>query len=218
MSHPTLPSLNAPELKNLFPTPLVISRFADAGALNAALKNAIEAQAEKDQRGVAKSNRGGWQSNTDFLSWSGEAGAHLIDSAKTLANQLTVYQDAGGYTDANIDWKVNAWANINGAGNSNNAHTHPGAFWSGCYYVHIDRESAEDTNGQFEMLDPRGIAPVMYAPHLAMKIKGCLAAGLSEFHTPQPGEMILFPSWLYHAVTPYTGSGTRISIAFNFSL
>lgn len=218
MTDQTFTPLVAPDVKNLFPTPLVVTRFADATAINTALRLSIEARAAATGS-VAKSNKGGWQSNTDFLDWSGDAGRHLIDSALRLANELTVYQDASGYTPATIDWKINAWANINRAGNSNNVHTHPGAYWSGCYYVHIDRDSPNaDTNGQFEVLDPRGPVPMMYAPHLAMRIKGCLTAGLSEFHPPQPGEMILFPSWLEHAVTPYTGPGTRISVAFNFSL
>lgn len=217
-----LPQLAGLEVKNLFPTPLIITRFADATGINAMLKQVIEDRCAADGRGVAKSNIGGWQSTPNFLDWAGEAGKHLIDSAKDLANQLTVYQDVGGYNDANIDWKVNAWANINGRGNSNNVHSHPGAYWSGTYYVHIDRDPAKDDpksmNGQFEMLDPRGVIPIMYAPHLAMKVKGCLTAGLAEFHTPQPGDMILFPSWLLHAVMPYTGDGKRISVAFNFSL
>ncbi|MEZ5648896.1 MAG: putative 2OG-Fe(II) oxygenase [Alphaproteobacteria bacterium] len=36
--------------------------------------------------------------------------------------------------------------------------------------------------------------------------------------SPHAGMMVLFPSWLVHAVRPYRGTHTRISIAFNLSL
>jgi hypothetical protein len=30
--------------------------------------------------------------------------------------------------------------------------------------------------------------------------------------------LFLFPSWLFHQVRPYRGTGLRISIAFNFGI
>ena len=32
---------------------------------------------------------------------------------------------------------------------------------------------------------------------------------------PEPGMLVMFPSWLEHWVTPYRGKGQRISVAFN---
>ena len=32
---------------------------------------------------------------------------------------------------------------------------------------------------------------------------------------PQAGDLLLFPSWLYHSVNPFSIETTRISIAFN---
>ncbi|MDX1575010.1 MAG: putative 2OG-Fe(II) oxygenase, partial [Kiloniellales bacterium] len=32
---------------------------------------------------------------------------------------------------------------------------------------------------------------------------------------PEPGLMLMFPSWLRHAVLPYYGESSRITIAFN---
>ena len=32
---------------------------------------------------------------------------------------------------------------------------------------------------------------------------------------PEAGQMLVFPSWVRHYVTPYHGRGERISIAFN---
>ena len=35
---------------------------------------------------------------------------------------------------------------------------------------------------------------------------------------PKSGQLVLFPSWLRHAVRPYRGDRERISVAFNFGL
>ena len=35
---------------------------------------------------------------------------------------------------------------------------------------------------------------------------------------PEPGKLVLFPSWLLHQVRYYRGTAERISIAFNLSL
>jgi hypothetical protein len=32
---------------------------------------------------------------------------------------------------------------------------------------------------------------------------------------PKVGQLILFPSYFYHATIPFTGSGRRVSIAFD---
>ena len=50
-----------------------------------------------------------------------------------------------------------AWANVNGPGDANICHYHPGAFWSGAYYVEDGGCATDPTlGGEFEMLDPRG--------------------------------------------------------------
>ena len=69
-----------------------------------------------------------------------------------------------------------------------------------------------------QLADPRGIAPAMYAPELAVALSGCQTAGGNELIPPKTGQMVLFPAWLGHGVRPYLGQGTRISVAFNFSI
>ena len=118
-----------------------------------------------------------------------------------------------------IAWRTNAWANVNRKGHGNEFHTHPGAYWSGTYYVD-DGGIADDPElgGAFEMQDPRGVAPAMYAPLLGFAVPGGQSAGASELIQPKSGQFILFPSWLQHGVRPYQGERMRISVAFNFSV
>ena len=118
-----------------------------------------------------------------------------------------------------VDWKVNAWANVNRTAHGNEFHTHPGAYWSASYYVDDGGIGADPTlGGEFEIQDPRGVAPAMYAPLLALAVPGGQSVGASELIRPKAGSMLMFPSWLSHGVRPYKGDGTRISIAINLGV
>ena len=200
----------------LFPTPLVTARLAAHEALNAALTATILAR-ETVERGVAISNLGGWHS-AEFLSWCGPAGEAVIETARQMAQRMTLTELGGELVQANAAWRVTAWANVNRAGHANRAHGHAGAFWSGIYWVDDGGAADPAVGGLLELVDPRGLVPEMVAPHLRCAVKDCLSAGRSEMVTPEAGTMVLFPSWLVHAVTPYRGTRPRISIAFNFSV
>ncbi len=199
----------------VFATPIVTVEIADADRLNAELKLCILARA-REHPSTRHSNLGGWQSTWDLEDWGGAAAGRLLDQGRAAANRLTA--DRAG-RPAEVDWKTNAWANINRQGHGNEFHTHPGSFWSGTYYVDDGGAVAESgLGGEFEFQDPRGVAPAMYAPELAFNVPGGRSAGASETMAPQAGRMLLFPAWLSHGVRPYLGQGERISIAFNLSV
>lgn len=203
------------ELRSYFATPVAVATLEDSETLNAALR-AVVLEREQASAGVRHSNLGGWQSDWEFEAWGGDAAKRLLNAARELATKLTC--DRAGKA-VSIKWKTNAWANVNRQGHGNEFHTHPGAYWSGTYYVD-DGGIGDDPSlgGEFEIQDPRGIAPAMYAPVLAFAVPGGRSVGAAELISPKAGQMILFPSWLSHAVRPYEGTRERISIAFNFSL
>jgi len=203
------------ELRSYFATPVAIATLEDAEPLNAELRRLI-LQQEQKEAGVQHSNLGGWQSSADFEAWGGPAAKRLLDAARELATRLT--SDRAGKV-LRVAWKANAWANVNRKGHGNEFHTHPGAYWSGTYYVDDGGIAADHgLGGAFEMQDPRGVAPAMYAPLLGFAVPGGQSAGASELIYPASGQFILFPSWLQHGVRPYLGDQMRISVAFNFSV
>ncbi len=203
------------ELRNYFTTPVAVVQLPDADELNADIKEVV-LQQEQQSSGVQHSNLGGWQSDHEFLNWGGESGKRMLEAAMQLATKMTANRAGKA---VKVPWKVLAWANLNRRGHGNEFHTHPGCFWSGTYYVD-DGGIGEDQSlgGAFEMQDPRGVAPAMYAPNLAFSMSGGQSVGASELIYPKAGQMILFPSWLQHAVRPYNGDRIRISIAFNLSI
>lgn len=208
----TLGNLSA---KNLFPTPLIVSELPPdvITDLNPILKQLVLSRA-KDQEGVHVSNQGGWQSDDQLPAWGGEPVAILLSCIKQLLDEITLYHKDSKLDRVSIDWKINGWANINRDGHFNGRHIHPGAYWSAVYYVSIDQQT---DGGELELFDPRGSLPLMYCPVLRMGLQGYVTAGNSELHKPKEGQCVIFPSWLAHAVRPYNG-GTRISLAFNFSV
>jgi uncharacterized protein (TIGR02466 family) len=202
-------------IRGLFATPVAAVELPDAAARNAELRRII-----LDHRAahpsVQASNAGGWHSDRDILDWGGPRMAEVITAARGIASQMTA--DRQGQP-LRPNWTVQAWANVNGPGDGNIAHYHPGSFWSGTYYVD-DGGCADDPSlgGEFEMIDPRGPGPGMYAPALKFAGEDGASVGSGETIRPRPGLLFLFPSWLFHQVRPYRGQNLRISIAFNLGI
>ncbi len=202
------------QVRNLFPTPIAIMPVPDAARINEALAAAI-LDREKVADSVKHSNWGGWQSATDFPDWCGAAGNEVLAIARQVATSLTC--DRAGQP-VKTDWRMNAWANVNRAGQGNEFHTHPGAYWSATYYVRDGGAGADPAlGGEFEIADPRGVGPAMLAPMLAIRTPGGQSIGASEIVRPVAGTLVLFPSWLSHGVRPYEGDEVRISIALNLT-
>ena len=208
---------DAPQLTllHVFPTPIVIADFPDAEAVNAELKRVILAR-EAANASVERSNQGGWQSSWDLHQWGGAPLQRVLGFIQSIADQVTVDR-AGKHHE--IPWRINCWANVNRHGNGNQFHTHPGALWSATYYVDDGGIGTDPSlGGEFEIQDPRGPAPVMYAPYLTFPGPDGESLGEAQRLSPRSGVCVLFPSWLSHGVRPYRGTRERISIAINFSI
>ncbi|OFX01903.1 MAG: hypothetical protein A3D94_05730 [Alphaproteobacteria bacterium RIFCSPHIGHO2_12_FULL_66_14] len=212
-----------PEIVPLFATPLVVLDVPEAAALNAELRRVIE-QREKSHPSTQHSNLGGWQSSWDMDRWGGAPAVKLLAIGRNLANCVTTNREGNvgsgpypGYFA--VTWGGNMWANVNRSGHGNECHSHPGAYWSGVYYVDDGGIAADASlGGELELMDPRGPLPAMNAPHLGCAMSGGLSAGATERVQPKSGRLVMFPAWLMHQVRPYRGSAERISIAFNLSV
>ena len=202
-------------LLSLFATPLVVATMPDAEALNTELKRIILGR-EAATESVQRSNHGGWQSTWDLHQWGGAPMHKVLAFGRAIVDQVTV--DRAGQRHE-LAWRVNAWANVNRQGHGNQFHTHPGALWSASYYVDDGGVGADASlGGEFEIQDPRGVAPIMYAPYLTFPGPDGAALGEAQRLTPKAGMFVVFPSWLSHGVRPYRGTRERISIAINFSV
>ena len=192
---------------DLFPTPLLSHLWADAAALNAELTAAILAAAGA-AGGEAKSNIGGWHSETGQLEFCGGAGRTLVRQMYELADEATRRQLAQhGHRPRPMRWTLHAWANVNQPGDFNRMHTHPGSTWSGTYYVDPGDPPQDAQNGTaLQFLDPcQGRANTFLHPQVPN----------TYMVRPEPGLMVLFPSYVPHMVFAHRGGRPRISVAFN---
>ena len=184
-----------------FPTIIYIKDIPNALQLNQYLEQKIIQWSQQD-KGVAKTNAGGWHSETDMN--KKEEYNPLVKELFNMQHEI--------YQKEKLDMKPvlgNMWANINYPGNYNRPHLHPNALFSGVYWVKVPPQS-----GNFMVYDPRtGVQVTM--PN---RKKGALPSELwREVHyEPVAGRCIMFPAWLWHEVKPNESNDIRISVSFNF--
>ena len=201
------------DVRSLFATPFIIESLRSAQGLQE-LRESILARAKSDPTGLQVSNVGGWHSTTDMIDWGGEAAGALAYKAMTLADEHTI--DVKGSDAKRFEWIPEMWANISSAGDANQYHTHPGSFWSVVAYIDDGYQGSSDAGlgGQLQLLDPRMPMVRMTAPDLRFADSGKPQANEIAIR-PRTGMLVMFPSWLQHAVQPFRGSGQRISVAIN---
>lgn len=188
-----------------FATPILRFRSGDAETLNDALMDEMK-RLRAASPGAQKSNRGGWHSEGNLFDETAAPFASLREMATEAVHSATT--QIGAKTDpATLGLKLFAWMNANPQNGFNAPHTHPGAHWSGVYYV--SQPDVETGNsGMIEFLDPRSDLPnwrLLKAPAFRAKKK----------LRPAAGEMILFPSYLVHWVYPNETEAERVTVAFN---
>ena len=152
----------------------------------------IQGMIDKD-KGVRKSNRGGWQS--ELLPPTGELEPLSIEieefckSINLGINEIVIPQ---------------MWINVNKKNDWNIIHSHGQYTLSGTYYVKVPEDS-----GKIVFRDPRPAA-INNNFFVNRFDKG-------EFRRIKPveGLLILFPSYLDHFVEPNNADEDRISISFD---
>ena len=184
-----------------FPTPIYIKDLPNVDQLNSYLEQKIIQWSQQD-KGVSKTNAGGWHSATDM---------NQKEEYNVLTKELFNMQDEIFKKEFLTQKPVlgNMWANINGPGNFNRPHLHPNALFSGVYWIKTPINS-----GNLMLYDPRpGVHTTM--PN---RKEGKLPPQLwREVHyEPKAGRCIMYPAWLWHEVQPNRSNDTRISVSFNF--
>jgi uncharacterized protein (TIGR02466 family) len=202
------------EVRRFFSTPVIVDQVPDADELQT-LRQAIEAERARDPGGMQVSNIGGWHSNTQMMEWGGEAARALARKAMAMADAVTT--DVASPGQPRHRWHPEMWANISASGSANQYHFHPGSFWSAVAYVDDGYQGSEDPalGGELLLLDPRMPMIRMTAPDLRMTDGDGKLQPNEIAVRPGTGLLLLFPSWLQHAVRPFHGTGTRVSVAIN---
>ena len=113
---------------------------------------------------------------------------------------------------------VDFWININGKGGSNVPHTHPGAKYSGVFYIKVPKEMKA---GNLFFLRDYNETYLTSQENMGFFKQGynLLPNDLPKIPVkPLEKLLIVFPSWLPHSVEFNDTDEERISLSFNYIL
>ncbi|MBB4630832.1 2OG-Fe(II) oxygenase family protein [Sphingosinicella soli] len=98
------------------------------------------------------------------------------------------------------EWSLTLWGTMLSPGGAVEAHIHAPNWLSGVYYPAFAQDGGDGHEGWFAI----GALPQALG-----------GGGTLHVRQPKAGRMILFPSYLWHATLPFTGTNRRISFAFD---
>lgn len=188
-----------------FSTPIWASKIDNFDIVNNEMLSYVFNLKKADPVGVVKSNFKGWHSK-DF-NLKDETPMNFISAIKKNLNSSII--------DMNWDLDIQSvkissmWAIINEQGAWNQKHQHSNSDISAAYYV-----SAHENCGDIVFYDPR---PSRVYKYPIAKSPNKLNATVNSIK-PEPGMLVLFPSYLDHSVNPNLSMKKRVVISFNLSL
>jgi uncharacterized protein (TIGR02466 family) len=200
--------------RSYFPTQIFQIDLPRPEELNNKLLSLIYAERERDQKGIDRSNipaLGGWHSHNDL-----HKSADFADLAKLIGAATDKISEDQGYHEDYMMKIGTMWSIINPPGSANRAHVHPGCMWSGVYYI-----QAPEGAGNIEFIEPRTVH-LMNQPRYRSNTKRAKENWTKVRFDPVPGRMIIFPSWLYHAVDTNVSKedgqkAHRVIVSFNLN-
>jgi tetratricopeptide (TPR) repeat protein len=100
-------------------------------------------------------------------------------------------------------WRISgAWSIRLGPGGLHTDHVHPRAWVSSAVYIETPPE-----------VDAGGHAG--WLRFGAARIGGAFSLPAEHWVRPEPGTLVLFPSYLWHGTEPFAGTGERLTVAFD---
>jgi uncharacterized protein (TIGR02466 family) len=113
-----------------------------------------------------------------------------------------------------LKFQNHTWFHITRHAGSFVAHNHPMASWSAVYCVRAGEEALQSPeSGVLRVFDPRQGADA-YSDPANSQLSPSFALRSLEFRLAA-GDLVVFPSYLFHEVTPFYGRDTRITVASN---
>lgn len=192
------PSLGAIEGITLFSTPLCSVNLPDAAAVNEALTATI-----LDRAGSAEALA--WTSTGGFPDLNTGPGLAVATAARLLVSRLS-----GATTPES--WWIDAYTEVLWEGACSSV-SEPKADFAAIYMVSAgDAATDPDLGGLLELQDPRGPAPVMYAPSMTFAGPGAESLGVTQTVRLEPGLLIVYPAYLMQSLSFYRGKAPHITV------
>jgi len=184
--------------------------FADVAAFNERLQNHLSRHSTLALNPDGYSTRNGRHSLGNLL----RDRSPVIETLETLLHAAfesyvaALPQDAPHPFLARADrFRVEAWGVLLRQHGYHESHVHRDGWVSGVYYVSVDDVVRDDDpahEGWFELgRGPRDLYALGSEP-------------ATELVRPRAGSFMLFPSFCWHRTVPFTATGERVAVAFDF--
>ena len=169
---------------------------------------------KNDKDGVIKSNSGshGYHSK-DIKDLNNLPGTNKL--LRQIINAVNAIHQISRKGDLQL---TNFWININGKGSFNTPHTHSGLTYSGVFFIKVPKEMR---GGRFLFYRNFNEADFISTEYMGHFKEGYQMQGYDyPINTISPKEnmLVVFPSWVPHAVEINLSDEERISLSFNFKL
>lgn len=209
-----------PDLKvvSAFAVPLVEARLEPCGRLNRELEALFLARETDEYRNPTPSHiaqREVFESRFNLFRWPQECVQELrrfmLDTVAHAVLALTTLTQADL---ARLTFQNHTWFHITRHAGSFVAHNHPMASWSAVYCVRAGEEVPDHPgSGILRFFDPRAGANA-YVDAANESLKAPYRVHMADFRLTE-GQILVFPSYLFHEVTPFYGRDVRITVASN---
>ncbi len=202
-----------------FATPFAFSRHPDPAALNRELRElfvakSAEGAAYANPRPITQRNSTVFESRFDLFRWTEKPVQQLKEFCwHEMLNVLCELNRYDAAMRAQLLIYNDAWFHVTRRGGFFSLHNHPNASWSGVYCVDAGTGDAEKRGGALTFVNPT-LMSTMHIDAGNVALAGAFASGIRTLRM-EPGQLVLFPSWVLHEVQPFDGDGERITVAFN---
>ena len=195
------------KVNNLFSVPVFHYKLENYKETNKELLNYILELQKNDKIGNAHSNRGGWHSqNFDIVNQGPPI--NFLNKIKDFLKHI-ISNEFGWKYVPNKQRIVAMWAIINKKSSFNVMHNHQNCYFSSAYYVKKPKNS-----GDITFFDPKEAKTYRF-PKIEKYTEYSAEAITIK---PEEGDLLIFPSYLYHSVGENLSEDDRVSISFNVDI
>ena len=199
--------MNQRNVYELFPDPIFHCKLENYKQINKELLNYILELQKKDKKGNNRSNRGGWHSpNFDIVNPGPPI--NFINSFKDFLKHI-IEDEIGWEYVPNKQRVVAMWAIINKKNSYNVKHNHQNCYLSSAYYI-----KKPENSGDITFYDPKESKTYRF-PEVE---KHTNYSAESVTIKPKEGDLLIFPSYLYHDVGVNLSDEERIVVSFNIDI
>lgn len=208
-----------------WPVPLGVHQFENAAQINPTLARVFAAMRATD---LAQQSQRGKASDVFYASHDQLLKRVQLPEFQSLISfiadslQKTISQaNSGVWPSGRMRLQlqmVGCWFQIQNGMAFHDVHTHGNCSWSGVYYVQCDELAKRQTHPTLGAMN--GVTR-FYGPYTNWLSGAHMDIGNAYLQKntldiePEPGKLVVFPSYLPHKAMPYEGEQDRIIVSFN---